>query len=73
MTVLSDMEQTGVAIDTAMLARQSAELAHRILAIEEEAHQEAGQPFNLGSPKQIQEILYDKLRLPVLAKSYNFV
>jgi len=68
-TVLSDMEQTGVAIDTAMLARQSTELAHRILAIEQEAHREAGQPFNLGSPKQIQEILYDKLHLPVLAKT----
>ncbi len=68
-TVLSDMEQAGVAIDTAMLARQSAELAKRIVAIEQEAHREAGQPFNLGSPKQIQEILYDKLRLPVLAKT----
>ena len=53
-TVLSDMEQTGVAIDTDMLARQSGELAQRILEIEEEAHREAGQPFNLGSPKQIQ-------------------
>jgi len=68
-TVLSDMEQAGVAIDTAMLARQSTELAHRIVAIEQEAHREAGQPFNLGSPKQIQEILYDKLHLPVLAKT----
>jgi len=68
-TVLSDMEQTGVAIDTAMLARQGTELAHRIVALEQEAHREAGQPFNLGSPKQIQEILYDKLRLPVLAKT----
>jgi DNA polymerase-1 len=68
-TVLSDMEQVGVAIDTAMLARQSAELAHRIVAIEQEAQREAGQPFNLGSPKQIQEILYDRLRLPVLAKT----
>ena len=68
-TVLSDMEQAGVAIDTAMLARQSTELARRIVAIEKEAHCEAGQPFNLGSPKQIQEILYDRLRLPVLAKT----
>jgi DNA polymerase-1 len=68
-TVLSDMEQAGVAIDTAMLARQSAELAGRIIAIEQEAHREAGQPFNLGSPRQIQEILYDKLHLPVLAKT----
>jgi DNA polymerase-1 len=68
-TVLSDMEQAGVAIDTAMLARQGAQLARRIVDIEQEAHREAGQPFNLGSPKQIQEILYDKLHLPVLAKT----
>jgi DNA polymerase-1 len=68
-TVLSDMEQAGVAIDTAMLARQGAQLALRIVDIEQEAHREAGQPFNLGSPKQIQEILYDKLHLPVLAKT----
>jgi DNA polymerase-1 len=68
-TVLSDMEQTGVAIDTTMLARQSDELAQRILDIEEDAHQEAGQPFNLGSPKQIQQLLFDKLQLPVLAKT----
>ena len=67
--VLSDMEQAGVAIDTGMLARQSGELASRILEIEQEAHREAGQPFNLGSPKQIQEILFDKLQLPVLAKT----
>jgi DNA polymerase-1 len=68
-TVLSDMEQTGVVIDTDMLARQSGELAQRILEIEEEAHREAGQPFNLGSPKQIQQLLFDKLQLPVLAKT----
>jgi DNA polymerase-1 len=68
-TVLSDMEQAGVAIDTGMLARQSRELAGRIMEIEQEAHREAGQSFNLGSPKQIQEILFDKLQLPVLART----
>jgi DNA polymerase-1 len=68
-TVLSDMEQAGVAIDTAMLAKQGRQLARRITAIEAEAHAEAGQPFNLGSPKQIQGLLYDKLQLPVLAKT----
>jgi DNA polymerase-1 len=68
-TVLSDMEQTGVVVDTAMLAQQSGELAQRIADIEQEAHREAGQPFNLGSPKQIQQLLYDKLQLPVLAKT----
>ena len=68
-TVLSDMERSGVAIDTGMLARHSQQLARRILEIEQEAHREAGQPFNLGSPKQIQELLFDKLQLPVLAKT----
>jgi DNA polymerase-1 len=69
LTVLSDMEQAGVAIDTAMLAKQSAQLAQRISELEQEAHLEAGQPFNLGSPKQIQQLLFDKLQLPVLAKT----
>jgi DNA polymerase-1 len=68
-TVLSDMEQTGVVIDTGMLAQQSGELAQRITDLEQEAHLEAGQPFNLGSPKQIQQLLFDKLQLPVLAKT----
>ena len=68
-TVLSDMEQAGVAIDTGMLERQSGELARRIQEVEQEAHREAGQPFNLGSPKQIQEILFDKLQLPILART----
>lgn len=68
-TVLSDMEQTGVAIDTGMLAKHSRQLAARIFEIEQEACREAGQPFNLGSPKQIQELLFDKLQLPVLAKT----
>jgi DNA polymerase-1 len=69
LTVLSDMERAGVAIDTDMLARQSRELSERIVEIEREAQREAGQPFNLGSPKQIQEILFDQLQLPVLAKT----
>ncbi len=68
-TVLSDMEQAGVAIDCDMLAVQSRQLALRIIEIEREAHREAGQPFNLGSPKQIQELLFDKLQLPVLART----
>ena len=69
LTVLSDMEQTGVAIDTGMLAQQSEQLATRMNALEQEAHREAGQPFNLGSPMQIQQLLFDKLQLPVLAKT----
>jgi DNA polymerase-1 len=68
-TVLSDMEQAGVAIDCGMLAAQSRQLAVRIVEIEQEAQREAGQPFNLGSPRQIQELLFDKLQLPVLART----
>jgi DNA polymerase-1 len=52
-----------------MLKMQSGELAQRLLEIEREAHSLAGQPFNMGSPKQIQEILYDKHKLPVLKKT----
>ncbi len=67
--VLSRMQRTGVKIDAAMLSAQSSELAHRLLDLEREAHQVSGQPFNLESPKQIQEVLYDKLGLPVLKKT----
>jgi len=69
MPVLARMERTGVRIDVAMLRAQSAELAKRLLDIEREAHSAAGQPFNLDSPKQIQEILFQKLQLPVLRKT----
>lgn len=67
--VLSRIERNGVLIDTAMLSQQSLELANQINAIEMHAHDVAGQSFNLGSPKQIQEILYDQLKLPVLKKT----
>ncbi len=67
--VLARMERHGVLIDVAMLRAQSGELAKRLLEIEREAHALAGQPFNMGSPKQIQEILYDKHQLPVLKKT----
>jgi len=67
--VLARMERHGVLIDVAMLRAQSGELAKRLLDIEREAHTLAGQPFNMGSPKQIQEILYDKHKLPVLKKT----
>ncbi len=69
LAVLGDMERAGVKVDVAMLARQSRELAERMLEVEREAHALAGEPFNLGSPKQIQAILYDKQRLPLLAKT----
>jgi DNA polymerase-1 len=67
--VLARMERHGVLIDVAMLRAQSNELGKRLLEIEGEAHKLAGQPFNMGSPKQIQEVLYDKHKLPVLKKT----
>ena len=67
--VLSRMERTGVLVDVFKLAEQSRELERRMSEIEQEAHAAAGGPFNLGSPKQIQTILYDKLNLPVVKKT----
>ncbi|MGW8311373.1 MAG: DNA polymerase I [Thiogranum sp.] len=67
--VLADMERSGVRVDVDMLRQQSQELARRMQAVEQEAHTVAGEPFNLGSPKQIQAILYDRQKLPVLAKT----
>jgi len=67
--VLSRIERNGVLIDTAMLTQQSLELANHITALEQHAHDLAGQIFNLGSPKQIQEILYEQQKLPVLKKT----
>ena len=67
--LLARIERTGVLIDAAKLQAQSHELGQRLLALEQEAYAIAGQPFNLGSPKQIGEILYTKLGLPVLKKT----
>ncbi|MCY4286222.1 MAG: DNA polymerase I [Thiotrichales bacterium] len=67
--VLSRMERNGVRIDVRRLKQQSAELADRMRALEASAHESAGGPFNLGSAKQIRAILFDKLGLPVLAKT----
>ncbi|MGR9087297.1 MAG: DNA polymerase I [Gammaproteobacteria bacterium] len=69
LSVLARIERNGVLIDTAMLDRQSLELANQIIAIEHHAHDLAGHAFNLGSPKQIQEILYDRQKLPVIKKT----
>jgi DNA polymerase-1 len=63
--LLARIERHGVLIDSAELARQSQHLAERMLALEQKAYDTAGQPFNLGSPKQIGEILFGKLGLPV--------
>jgi DNA polymerase-1 len=67
--VLARVERHGVLIDAAVLARQSQELAERMVALEQEAYGIAGQPFNMGSPKQIGEILFNKLSLPVKKKT----
>ena len=67
--VLARIERTGVLIDSALLAAQSRELAEKMARLEQEAYEIAGQPFNLGSPKQIGEILFGKLGLPVGRKT----
>jgi DNA polymerase-1 len=68
-SVLSHIERHGVLIDAQLLQQQSIKLATRLFELEREAHQLAGQPFNLGSPKQLQEILYQKHGLPILEKT----
>jgi len=67
--ILGRIERHGVLIDPAVLARQSHQLAERMLALEARAHEIAGQPFNMGSPKQIGDILFTKLGLPVKKKT----
>ena len=69
MQVLFTMERNGVLLDCDLLKIQSRELGEKLLALEAKAHEAAGQPFNLNSPKQIQEILFDKLQLPVKKKT----
>jgi DNA polymerase-1 len=63
------MERHGVLIDCAMLERQSEELTVKIAVLERHAHELAGQRFNLGSPKQLGELLFDQLKLPVVKKT----
>jgi DNA polymerase-1 len=67
--VLFKMERNGVLLDCALLKVQSSELGEKLIGLEHRAHEAAGRPFNLNSPKQIQEILFDKLGLPVLKKT----
>ena len=63
------IERNGVLIDAGALASQSHELGQRIVALEQQAYEIAGQPFNLGSPKQIGDIFFNKLGLPVIKKT----
>ncbi len=67
--VLSRMERTGVRVDREMLACQSQELAGRLHALEQQAYAIAGRSFNMGSPKQIGQIFFEELGLPVIRKT----
>ncbi|MBX9904577.1 MAG: DNA polymerase I [Burkholderiales bacterium] len=69
MPVLYAMERNGVLIDSKLLAELSAEFGAKMIDIEKSAHEQAGQPFNLSSPKQIQEILFDKQGLKPVKKT----
>ncbi len=69
MPVLAGIEYSGVLVDASLLGLHSQELGDKLTALERQAFELAGQPFNLASPKQLGEILYDKLGLPVLAKT----
>ena len=67
--VIWQMERTGILIDAAILTRQSHEIGRKIMALEAQAHELAGQPFNLASPKQLADILFEKLGLPIKKKT----
>jgi DNA polymerase-1 len=67
--VLARIERNGALVDAKLLGQQSLELGERLVALERQAYELAGQEFNLGSPKQLGAILYDKLGLPVLSKT----
>ena len=67
--VLFRMERAGVLVDARLLAAQSRDLGERAFALEQEAHRLAGAPFNLGSPRQLCEILYERMKLPVKKKT----
>ncbi|CVB01791.1 DNA polymerase I [Serratia marcescens] len=69
LSVLSHIERTGVLIDPAILSAHSQELAKRLAELEAQAHELAEEPFNLASTKQLQAILYEKQKLPVLKKT----
>ena len=67
--VIARMERNGVLVDREILKRQSDELKEQMQQVEQQAHRLAGQSFNIGSPKQIQEVLYEKMQLPVTART----
>lgn len=67
--VLQKMERNGVLVDGERLAKQSNELGLRLIELEAEAHKLAGQPFNLSSPKQIGDIFFNQMKLPIVKKT----
>lgn len=67
--VLSHIERNGALVDANLLGLQSVEISQRLQELEKEAHEEAGEPFNLSSPKQLQVILFEQKKLPVLKKT----
>jgi DNA polymerase-1 len=69
LAILARIERTGVKLDCDLLRRHSDFLAHRMLEIEQMAHEAAGQPFNLNSTKQLGEIFFNQLKLPVIKKT----
>ena len=69
MRVLGIMERNGIRIDSTLLAKQGQQVGKRLLELEGEIHKLAGQPFNIQSPKQIAEILFGQLELPVIKKT----
>lgn len=69
LSILYDIERTGVLLDASRLNAQSHELGHKLLNIEQQAYELAGQPFNLGSPKQLREILFGKLGIKPIKKT----
>ncbi|MGI2026358.1 DNA polymerase I [Endozoicomonas acroporae] len=67
--ILSRIERHGALVDGVLLKQQSLEIGQRLKELEQAAHDVAGQAFNLSSPKQLQELLFDKLQLPVIKKT----
>lgn len=67
--ILSTIERQGVLIDSMLLGQQSEELARKIDELQTKAHEIAGQPFNLASPKQLQELFFEKLGYPIIKKT----
>ena len=67
--VLFTMERNGILLDAALLQRQSHDIGLRLIELENQAYELAGQPFNLASPKQLGEIFFEKLKLPVIKKT----